>query len=50
VWLDEFRHRFPTPGSGAHHDLNPLIGFRREDAAFDSAIRAFEQVDETGWN
>jgi len=49
VWLDEFRHRFPTPGPGAHHDLDPLIGSWREDAAFDSAIRAFEQVDEAVW-
>ena len=46
VWLDEFRHHSPPPGPGAHHDLDPLIGTWQEDSAFDSAIRAFEQVDE----
>ena len=49
VWLDEFRQRRPPPGQGAHQDLDPLIGTWREDAAFDSAIRAFEQVDAAVW-
>jgi len=49
VWLDEFRHRLPPTSPGAHHDLDPLIGTWQEDAAFDSAIRAFEQVDESVW-
>lgn len=29
-----------------HHDLDALIGSWKEDAEFDAAIRAFEQVDE----
>jgi mRNA degradation ribonuclease J1/J2 len=31
------------------HDLDSLIGVWREDAEFDAAIRAFEQVDEAMW-
>ena len=56
AWLDDFRQRRQAPGTGApnlgrgtHHDLDALIGTWREDPAFDSAIRAFEQVDEAVW-
>ena len=56
AWLDEFRDRrqaagtgAPDLGRGAHHDLDALIGTWREDPAFDSAVRAFEQVDEAVW-
>ena len=32
-----------------YHDLDSLIGSWKEDAEFDAAIRAFEQVDEAMW-
>ncbi len=46
------QHQQRSPaGSGApkFHDLDSLIGSWREDAEFDAAIRAFEQVDEAMW-
>ena len=49
AWLDEFRRRRQANGAGTHDDLDALIGTWREDAAFDAAIRAFEQVDEAVW-
>ena len=49
VWLEEFRRRSVMPAGGEHHELDGLIGTWREDAAFDSAQRAFEQVDEAMW-
>jgi hypothetical protein len=36
-------------GAPRFRDLDSLIGSWREDAEFDAAIRAFEQVDETMW-
>jgi hypothetical protein len=49
AWLDEFRHRRQTSATGPHHDLDALVGTWREDPAFDSAMRAFEQVDAAVW-
>ena len=49
AWLQDFRQRPPTSGSGVHHELDALIGTWREDAEFDAAVRAFEQVDEAAW-
>ena len=46
VWLEEFRRRRVAPTGGEHHELDALIGTWREDAAFETAQRAFEQVDE----
>ena len=45
-WLDRFRQRRAAPVAGEHHDLDGLIGSRREDPEFDAAIRAFSHVDE----
>ena len=49
VWLEEFRRRRAVPGGGEHHELDGLIGTWQEDAAFETAQRAFEQVDEAMW-
>lgn len=49
AWLEAFRKRRQVHGAGAHHDLDSLIGTWQEDAEFDAAIRAFEQVDEAVW-
>ena len=49
VWLEGFRRRCPVPHGGGHRELDGLIGTWQEDAAFDSALRAFEQVDEAMW-
>lgn len=46
LWLAEYRSRRTSTATGAHHDLDSLIGTWRDDPAFDAAIRAFEQVDE----
>jgi len=48
AWLDGFRRRGASD-SGEHGDLDSLIGTWREDAGFDAAVRAFEQVDEAMW-
>ena len=48
-WLEEFRRRRAVPGGGEHHELDGLIGTWREDPAFETAQRAFEQVDEAMW-
>ena len=46
VWLEGFRRRRPVPhGGGEHRELDGLIGTWQEDAAFESALRAFGQVD-----
>ena len=49
VWLEEFRRRRAVPGGGEHHELDGLIGTWQEDAAFETAQRAFEQVDGAMW-
>jgi hypothetical protein len=38
-----------NPDAPLFRDLDSLIGVWREDAEFDAAIRAFEQVDEAMW-
>ncbi len=45
-WLERFRKRDASPIAGEHDDLDALIGTWHEDAEFNAAIRAFEQVDE----
>ena len=45
VWLEGFRRRRPAPQGGEHRELDGLIGTWQEDAAFESALRAFGQVD-----
>ena len=49
AWLDDFRRHRRTNGAGTYHELDALIGTWREDAAFDAAVRAFEQVDAAVW-
>jgi len=39
---------FPTNKTGSE-DLTSLIGSWQEDADFDAAIQAFEQVDKSLW-
>ena len=36
----------PAAAAPKYHDLNSLIGSWKEDAEFDAALRAFEQVEE----
>lgn len=48
-WQDRLRQRRAAPYAGEYHDLDALIGSWQEDAAFDDAIRAFAQVDESVW-
>ena len=49
AWLEEFRRHRAVPGIGEHHELDGLIGTWQEDAAFETAQRAFEQVDGAMW-
>lgn len=45
----EVRIELPAEGTAAGVDLSELIGSWQEDAAFDAAVQAFEQVDEAAW-
>ena len=49
-WLtiDEVEREIGGDGD-EHHELDALIGTWREDVAFETAQRAFEQVDEAMW-
>jgi len=49
AWLEGFRRRRPVAHGGEHRELDGLIGTWQEDAAVDSALRAFDQVDEAMW-
>ena len=43
------RIELPADGATAVDELSELIGSWQEDAAFDAAVQAFEQVDEAAW-
>jgi hypothetical protein len=43
------RIELPADSATAAGDLSDLIGSWQEDAAFDAAVQAFEQVDEAAW-
>lgn len=49
AWFEEFRRRENGSAPLGFPELDALIGTWRDDAAFDAAIRAFEQVDEASW-
>ena len=49
VWLVAQRARRAEPRSNGPEDLESLAGSWQEDPAFDSAVMAFEQVDEAMW-
>ncbi len=46
--LEEVEREMGRHGDG-HHDLDALIGTWHEDPAYETAQRAFGQVDETMW-
>lgn len=45
----EVRIELPGESGTGGDDLPALVGSWQEDAAFDAAVRAFEQVDEALW-
>ena len=49
VWLAEQRAKRAASGISGSDDLESLAGSWVEDPAFDSAVLAFEQVDEAMW-
>jgi hypothetical protein len=49
VWLAGQRAKRAAPGAGGSDNLESLAGSWVEDPAFDSAVLAFEQVDEAMW-
>ena len=49
LWLAAQRARRAGPGTSAPDDLESLAGSWQEDPVFDSAVLAFEQVDEAMW-
>ena len=49
VWLAAQRARHAGPPAAGTDDLDSLAGSWQEDPAFDSAVLAFEQVDEAMW-
>ena len=49
LWLTAQRARRAGLGTGGPDDLESLAGSWQEDPAFDSAVLAFEQVDEAMW-
>ena len=49
VWLAAQRAKRAAAGAGGSDDLESLAGSWVEDRAFDSAVLAFEQVDEAMW-
>lgn len=49
AWLAAHRARRMEESAATGHDLDVLIGSWQEDAEFDTAIRALEQVDEAMW-
>ena len=49
LWLAAQRARRTEPSPGGSDDLESLAGSWQEDPAFDSAVLAFEQVDEAMW-
>ena len=49
VWLAAQRTRRAQSSAGGPDDLESLAGSWQEDPAFDSAVLAFEQMDEAMW-
>ena len=49
VWLEGQRAKRAVPGASGSDDLESLSGSWVDDPAFDSAVLAFEQVDEAMW-
>ena len=49
AWLAAQRAQRVGPAANGPDDLAALVGTWQEDAAFDSAVLAFEQVDEAMW-
>ena len=49
VWLEGQRTKRAVPGASGSDDLESLAGSWVDDPAFDSAVLAFEQVDEAMW-
>ena len=49
VWLEGQRAKRAVPRASGFDDLESLAGSWVDDPAFDSAVLAFEQVDEAMW-
>ena len=49
VLLDVLSSVAESPEPALHHDLDDLSGLWEEDAAFDEAITAQDQIDEDMW-